>query len=136
MSNCKNLKKVVLIANAGSGNYANVFSNDTALIEVIISDNVTNLYGSCFSNSGALRKVKMSKNITSISQSCFNNCFVISYYDFSASTSVPTLGNSAIVTSTNTKIIVPDDLYSSWVSSWSSYSSNIISKSDWDALNS
>jgi hypothetical protein len=62
----------------------------------------------------------------------------MAYYDFSTHTSVPTLSNTNAFQNipTDCKIIVPDNLYDTWIAAtnWSTYSSNIIKKSDWDAL--
>lgn len=68
---------------------------------------------------------------------CFDSCQYVEYYDFSRHTSVPTLRGAIFTSNTqNFKVIVPDSLYEDWkvAEYWSSYTSNIIKKSDWDAL--
>ena len=56
-----------------------------------------------------------------------SNCFV---FDFRKATSVPTLENVNAFTNTpaNKEIIVPDELYDSWIaaSNWSSSTNNIV----------
>jgi hypothetical protein len=62
----------------------------------------------------------------------------MAFYDFSNHTSVPTLANTNAFTNipSDCKIIVPDNLYDTWktATNWSTYTSNIIKKSDWNAL--
>ena len=62
----------------------------------------------------------------------------MAFYDFSNHTVVPTLSNTNafINIPSDCKIIVPDNLYDEWIAAtnWSTYSSKIIKKSDWDAL--
>ena len=59
-------------------------------------------------------------------------------FDFTHCTTVPALANTDAFDglSANFKIIVPDDLYNTWIAAtnWSTYASYIIKKSDYDAL--
>ena len=67
----------------------------------------------------------------------FNGCTALQLVDFSQATAVPTLSNTNAFANTNStyKIVVPDDLYSSWIaaSNWSNSSikSHIVKVSEY-----
>ena len=77
------------------------------------------------------------KGITTIGANSFAYCSIMAFYDFSHLTAVPTLANTNAFTSipSDCKIIVPDNLYDTWIAAtnWSTYASHIIKKTDWDA---
>lgn len=111
--NCYNLSYIVIPYSIG--NNANMFSNCTSLSSIVITKETTNIPGTTF-----------------------NNCTGMAYYDFSHHTSIPTLANTNAFTGipTDCKIIVPDNLYDTWIAAtnWSTYAANIIKKTDWDNL--
>ena len=79
----------------------------------------------------------ISSNLSSLSSQCFATNMSAKYYDFTACTSVPSGGATMFANiPSDCKIVVPDSLYETWIatSNWSTYSSNIIKKTDWEAL--
>ena len=79
--------------------------------------------------------LKFPSGITSIGTQAFYQCYSMKVYDFTLASAVPTLTNVNAFTniSTECKIVVPDNLYDSWIadSVWSGLASNIIKESDW-----
>lgn len=80
-----------------------------------------------------LKKIKLG-NVTSIASDAFRNLYSLSYIDFSSCISVPTLSGSTTFSGINgnAKIIVPNDLYDSWISAtnWITYAKYIYKKSE------
>ena len=134
---CYSLSSVVIPNSVTSiGNY--VFYNCYSLSSVTIPNSVTSIGNYVFYNCYSLSSVVIPNSVTSIGGSAFYNCYGMAFYDFSNHTSVPTLSNTNAFTKipSDCKIIVPDNLYDTWIAAtnWSTYSSYIIKKSDWDAL--
>jgi hypothetical protein len=63
------------------------------------------------------------QGVKSIGNNAFNSCSGIAFFDFRTHTSVPTLSsyNAFSNLATDCKIVVPDELYDSWISAtnWS-----------------
>ena len=114
------------------------FYNCYSLSNIIMPNNVTNIGNQVFYVCSRFSHIIIPKTVTNIGNEAFINCYGMGFYDFSSHTSIPTLANANAFNnmSSNCKIIVPNNLYSSWKSStnWSTYASKIIKKSDWDAL--
>ena len=111
----------------------NLYINNTLQTDIIIPDTITQIKPRIFYGASCLTSVTFPAGITSIGNEAFYGCNGVLVYDFTASTSVPTLGTQVFTNrNINCKIIVPDDLYSSWVSAsgWSSLSSCIIKASE------
>ena len=72
-------------------------------------------------------------DITSIEANAFLNCYGVKFYDFTNCTSVPSLANTNAFSgiASDCKIVVPDSLYNSWKTSWSTYSSYIVKESEY-----
>ena len=72
----------------------------------------------------------MPNKVTHIYELAFNGCSSCTIFDFRGATSVPTLENVNAFTNTsaNKKIVVPDSLYSTWISTnnWSSSTNGIV----------
>jgi hypothetical protein len=138
MSNCYSLQKIVMPKVDFSTSGTSAFANCTNLKYITISNNITTLQTNAFNFCYSISNIKIPNSITAIPNGAFSNCTGAKYFDFSTHTAVPTLGTSVFPTSyiNDFKIIVPDSLYDTWIatSGWSSVSSYIISKSDWDAL--
>lgn len=135
----------------------NVFAETNMLRKAIIEDGPTSM-GSCFYNNQSLNTISLPESITSINGT-FENCSALntiiipegvktigarSFYGcplklilFLAHKSVPNLSSTNALPSSSAsyKIVVPDELYSSWIqaTNWSSFASNIITKSEWEA---
>jgi hypothetical protein len=92
-----------------------------------------------FYECGSIAYINVPKAVTQINSSTFYRCYGMRYYDFSALLSVPSLSSTSAFSSipSDCKIIVPDALFDEWIAAtnWSTYASNIIKKSEWDALN-
>ena len=117
---------------------SSIFNYCYSLRNFIIPETITSLgyrvFGSCYS----LANLKIPSAVTSIGSYAFADCFGMNYYDFSNHTSVPTLEGTNAFTNipSDCKIIVPDNLYDTWIAAtnWSTYASYIIKKTDWEAL--
>lgn len=102
-----------------------------------IPDGMTTLTTSCFQFCYSMQHFIMPASVTTIQATAFSNCCGARYFDFTSHTSVPTLANANAFngTASDMKIIVPDDLYKTWIaaSNWSTHASKIIKESDWNA---
>lgn len=105
---------------------------------IVLPSRIQSLSGFFLESTNTLANIIIPKNITSIAISAFSNCTGMAFYDFSHHTAVPTLANTNAFTGipSDCKIIVPDNLYDTWIAAtnWSTYASNIIKKTDWDNL--
>lgn len=129
-----NIERIVLPSSITSiGQYS--FNACSPLKSITIPKGVTTIGYQGMSGIAVLNKLILPSTITSLNSNCFGSNWGMKCYDFSHHTSVPTV-NSDSFSGINSacKIVVPDNLVTSWKSSWSSLSSYIISKSDWDAL--
>lgn len=66
----------------------------------------------------SLKKIKFPKDVSQISSNVFASCYSLAEIDFSDNTSVPSLGTATSITGstpTSMKIIVPDNLYDTWI---------------------
>ena len=67
----------------------------------------------------------------------FNGCTSLELVDMTGSIDVPFIPDSTTFDNTNDtfKVVVPDKLYNSWITSegWTLISSHIMKKSDWNA---
>lgn len=136
---CNNLSYIVLPNNLTSiGGYT--LQNCNHLRHIVMPDTVTSVGSYAFKLCNSLSYATALGSTTSFPQGVFQNCYGPRYYDFSTATSVPPMENKNAFSgiASDCKIIVPDALYNSWktTSNWSNYASNIISKTDWDALQS
>lgn len=95
---------------------------------------VNTIGDSAFENCESLTSFSFSTTITSIGSNAFRYCWNIGCYDFSQHVSIPTLRNAAAIERQNSAIVVPDELYDSWIvaTNWSSISAFIVKKTDWD----
>ena len=133
---CSFLSSVVIpktVTSIGS----TVFRGCSSLSSVVMPNSVTSIGSEVFYMCYTLSSVVIPKTVTSIGNNTFSNCYGMAFYDFSNHTSVPTLSNTNAFTNipSDCKIIVPDNLYNTWIAAtnWSTYASYIIKKTDWDA---
>ena len=132
-----NLASKVITAN--NTTYANnpIFSGSKNLKTLQIGKIVTTLGQNFISSSDFLTHIIVPKQVTSLKNGTFGGLRTLKYIDFSHHTSVPTITSTTFSNlPTDCKLIVPDSLYSTWITAnyWSNYSTQIIKKSDWDAL--
>lgn len=134
--NCYSLHTAIF--NYSDNNTVNIgqqaFSGNTALLNVIMPDNVAMNANQIFDNCYSLHEIKIPKATTSIGQNNLRYCTSCIKYDFTSLTQIPRLYSSAF-TEINpiAKIIVPDNLYNTWIttSSWTSKAQYIVRESDY-----
>lgn len=111
-----------------------VFQNCYSLASVTIPQGVTSIGNNVFIYCRPLASVTIPQGLTSIGSGVFSNCQCMSFYDFRALSSVPSLQNKSAFSSipSDCKIVVPDSLYDSWktATNWSTYASNIVKASE------
>lgn len=151
---CRSLSSVI-IPNGVTTIGAYAFQYCSSLSSVEMPESVTSLLTYAFYMCESLNSIRLSSGISTINEYTFAynsvkkfvipssvtrisaNAFAYdrftACFDFRASTAVPTLENTSgfagIVA--NTKIVVPDSLFDSWVaaSNWSTYASKIVKAS-------
>ena len=133
--NCYSLSSIVIPSNVTSiGN--STFNGCYSLSSIVIPSNVTSIGNTAFNGCYSLSSIVIPSNVTSIGNSTFSYCTGMSYYDFRASQSVPTLSNTNAFNNipSDCKIVVPDSLYSSWTTAtnWSTYKSKIVKASNFN----
>jgi hypothetical protein len=118
--------------------YEKMFYACDFLESITFINKISTLSKDLFNGCSSLKYVNIPNTVTTIEDGCFYNCKMLEFLDFSNHTSVPTLSTTNALTniSYNCKIIVPDNLYDTWIAAtnWSTYASKIIKKTDWDAL--
>ena len=79
----------------------------------------------------------MNASSGSFGRNMLNGCTSLELVDMTGSTGVPWLENVDNFQNTNDtyKIVVPDNLYNTWISAtnWASIASHIMKQSDWNA---
>lgn len=134
--NCYSLHTAIF--NYSDSNTVNIgkqaFSENIALLNVIMPGNVAMNADQIFDNCYSLHEIKIPKATTSIGQNNLRYCTSCIKYDFTSLTQIPSLYSSAF-TEINpiAKIIVPDNLYNTWIttSSWTSKAQYIVRESDY-----
>ena len=132
---CSSLASVVIpegVNRIGIQTFASCYS----LSSIVIPQGVTNIGGYGLEGCYPLSSIVMPQSMKSIDGYALSSCRSLVILDFSKSTSVPTLSSTGSIPSqAELRIIVPDDLYDTWIAAtnWSSHASKIIKKSYWDA---
>ena len=123
---CNSLSSVV-IPNGVTSIGSSAFNNCNSLSSVVIPNGVTSIGSSAFYNCNSLSSVVIPNGVTSIGNSAFNNCISIALFDFRTHTSVPTLSNYNAFSNiaSDCKIVVPDELYDSWIAATNWSNSNV-----------
>lgn len=128
-----NLKRFIPVSSKGTNiSFANLYSLRT----IIIPEGVKTLTSAFMSNT-LIPGLKIPSSVTSMASAACSYCYMLRFLDMSSHTSIPSCSSDSFKSSTKCKIIVPDNLYDQWITAtnWSSIASQIIKKSDWDALN-
>ena len=115
----------------------NFFYETHNLKKLLLPTSLTTMNNYSVYQAETLTKVIIPAGLTTMNYNIFYYTTGISCYDFSACTQIPTMQSGCFsAIASDAKIVVPDDLYNSWIttSGWNSYASYIISKSDWDDL--
>lgn len=88
--------------------------------------------GYVFQNCYALELINLSFDMTTLTTYSLGNCYGLKKLDFSNFTSVPSFGTGAISLGKASIIIVPDNLYNTWItaSGWSGWASYIVKASE------
>lgn len=133
-SGCYKLENIIIpssVTNIGPNNFSACYS----LKNITIPSNVTVLGANCFQSCYNLKTVTFLGQISNIQTNTFYLCISVVKYDFTNSTAVPSLANTnAITVNADTKIVVPDDLYETWIgtTNWSTYASYIVKESEYN----
>lgn len=133
---CYSLSSIVLPRLTSIGNY--IFQENHSLSSVVLPNSMNIIASQQFTYCYSLISIVIPPSVTVIDASAFSSCYGMAFYDLSSHIAVPTLQSPSAFASipSDCKIIVPDSLYDSWIAAtnWATYESNIIKKSDWDAL--
>lgn len=116
----------------------NAFDNCSALTALVFPHNCTSVGTYAFNRCSKMETITFNGNISTINTYTFSSCTGLAAIVFNGNTSVPRLVNVNAFNSvpSTCKIVVPDTLYDEWIAAtnWSNYASQIIKKSDYDAL--
>ena len=131
-SGCSGLASITLLSGLTSIGQQ-VFYECTSLTSITIPSSVTSIGSSAFSHCTGLTSVTIGSGVTSI-DSFFSSCYNIRLYDFSQAISVPTLTDTSVFSGISAlcKIVVPDSLYSTWITAtnWVNYANYIYKASE------
>ena len=106
------------------------------LKKVEVGSGVTSIGSQAFYFCYSLSSVVIPQGVTKIDNSAFSSCSSLVVLDFSELTSVPKLSSaSSIPSHAELRIVVPDDLYDTWIAAtnWSSFASKIVKASEFNA---
>ena len=113
---------------------SSIFSSNYNNVTIPVPEGVTKLSSSAFYYCYRLPYLYLPKSVVTIAQRAFYGCNALELLDCRDHTEVPILENTSAFTNVpNTlKIIVPDNLYSSWksASNWSTYASYVVKASE------
>lgn len=107
-----------------------------SLSSIVMPQTMNSISSQAFHQCHTLSFIVVPQGVKYIDSSAFQYCYSLVILDFSELTSVPTLLNtSAIPTHAEMRIIVPDDLYDTWIAAtnWSSHASRIVKASEFNA---
>jgi hypothetical protein len=136
---CRTLKRISL-PNGITDILSSSFYFCNSLEYVFLPDSCDYIASYGFYETLSFHKIAIPPAVARIETYTFYNDECLQIIDFSRHTSVAVLAASNALTKvpSSCKIVVPDALYDKWIAAtnWSSKSSQIIKKSDWDAQNS
>ena len=126
--NCYSLASITIPSSVTS-TMSNTFTGCYSLASITIPSSVTSIGNNAFQNCFSLVSILSLSSVTSIGTNAFQNCYGLKTFDFRRNISVPTLSNvnAFVNTPTVKEIVVPDDLYDTWIaaSNWSSSTNQI-----------
>lgn len=129
-NNCYLLKRVTF---RGARTQNSYMIGQCGIKRLVIPEGITKINQAAFRYDTYLEEAIIPSTITTMGGSCFADCFALKRVDFTALTAVPT-GNSNMFLNVNTncKLIIPDDLYSTWSTAftWSTYASMMVKASE------
>lgn len=129
-SNCDSLASII-IPDSVTRISGSAFEYCDSLASVIIPNSVTSISSNTFSNCYSLASIVIPDSVTSINSDAFVKCYGMKFYDFTAHTAVPMLGNANTFNSipSDCEIRVPAALYDEWIAAtnWSTYADYIVS---------
>lgn len=127
----------LIIPNTYTGTTLGSYSlSNVGAQKLIIPSSVTTLSGNSFRASTLLKEIYFLGAISSIAGSVFYDCSNLNIIDFTHCSAVPSLSNSnsftGVIRGSTLKIIVPDNLYSTWIgaTNWTSVASCIYKASE------
>ena len=124
--------KIVEYSTSQTSVNSSTFYNTHSLKEIYLPSNVANIQGSAFNLTYSLGKVTASP--TSISSNGFVGCVNTMIFDFTGCSSVPSMSSTGFPATLKTgcKIIVPDDLYDTWITkqAWVNLTDYIVKESE------
>ncbi len=126
---CNSLSSIT-IPNGVTSIGSNAFYDCNSLSSITIPSSVTSIRDNAFYDCYSLSSITIPSSVTSIKPYAFYSCSGIKFYDFSAATSVPTLGNANAFTgiAADCEIRVPASLVDSWkaATNWATYADHIV----------
>ena len=130
---CESLASVVM-SNSVVSIDSSAFYHCHNLTKLVLSNAITTIMASTFQQCYRLNNITLPNNISSIIESAFASCNNVVCYDFTNSTTIPTLSNKNVFSSINIacKIYVPDNLYDEWIvaTNWATYANHIYKASE------
>lgn len=125
------LKTVIFNDGMTQLNGSNLFSQCFAVSKLHIPNTITNIPDAFTASMSSLTNIDIPNTITSIGSRAFGTYSGCTHFDFSKFTQIPTIASDTFNNSPSLKIIVPDNLYDTWIVSnnWSSFADHIVKAS-------
>ena len=107
-----------------------VFSTCYNLASIAIPHEVTTIEGAAFYNCHSIVRITIPDGVTTIGGEAFYHCYAMRYYDFSACTKVPALGNTNTFNgiSSDCQMLIPAALFDEWraATNWATFASYMV----------
>lgn len=131
--NCQGLKSCKL-PKGDKYIQGNTFYYCCSLSSVVLPDSLTFISSGSFYYCSSLTCLIIPKSVSTIEYQAFYGCKGVSFFDFREHEQVPKLSSNTAfsTTASDSKIVVPDELYDAWISAsnWSSLASKIVKASE------
>lgn len=132
--NLYNVRRINLPVTSNT-KYTSYIFQANGLDKIVVPEGITQIATLCFSGCYFATEIILPSTLTNISSSNVFTGYHFELIDCRKFTSIPTCGSNTFGTlPTNTKIVVPDNLYETIIatSGWSDYSSHIIKASQYN----